>query len=335
MKKLFILIGIMIIATACNQQEKKAQLVKFNGETQGTYYAITYYDINGINYQLQVDSILKAFDQCASLWVPGSIISKVNNNDSTVVLDDYFIDIFNKSMKISEVTNGAFDVTVGQLVNAWGFGFTSRSKLDQHKVDSLMQYIGYKTVKLVNGRIVKENPKTYIDFNAIAQGYSADILAKFLVSKGIENYLIDVGGEVLGKGKKGNDSLWIVGIEKPAIHADDATILEAKLKLYNMAMATSGSYRKYFEENGVRYSHTIDPQTGFPVKHTLLSVSVLAEACWEADGYATAFMVMGLEKSIAFLQKNKQLQAYFIYTDEKGALKTFTTEGLKSIVEEI
>jgi len=334
MKKIVIVFFLLLTIIACKPKEKLI-LIKLNGEAQGTYYAVTYFDKSGINYQPEIDSILRAFDQCASLWQPNSIISRVNQNDTTVVLDEYFTDIFNQSMKISLQTGGAFDITVGQLVNAWGFGFTSRTKLDQRKVDSLLQYVGYKTVKLVNGRIMKENQFTQIDFNAIAQGYSTDVLAKFLESKGIENYLIDVGGEVFGKGKKENDSLWMVGIEKPALNANDERLIEAKVKLNNMALATSGNYRKYFEENGIRYSHTIDPKTGYPVRHSLLSASVLADACWKADGYATAFMVMGLDKSKEFLLKNPELQAFFIYSDEKGNLKTFTTEGLKAILEEI
>lgn len=334
MKKFLLLFIAITLLISCNQK-KVLHLVKFSGEAQGTYYAVTYYDEYSKNYQPQIDSILKAFDLCASLWEPKSLICRVNNNDSSVVLDSNFIEIFNKSMKISEETNGSFDITVGQLVNAWGFGFESRSKIDQHKVDSLLKCIGYKTVTLIDGKIIKENPLTKIDFNAIAQGYSGDILARFLESKGVENYLIDVGGEVLGKGSKPDNSSWTVGIEKPAKNADDERILEAKVKLKNKALATSGNYRKYYEENGVRYSHTIDPKTGYPVKHTLLSASVLANECWEADAYATAFMVMGLEKSKEFLAKNPQIQAYFIYSDGKGNFKTYISDGLKNLLEEI
>lgn len=334
MKKIIVFTIATILLSACNQK-KPLQLVKFNGEAQGTYYAITYYDENATNYQPQIDSILKEFDKCASLWEKNSIICRVNKNDSTVFLDSNFIDIFNKSMKISEETYGLFDITVGQLVNAWGFGFENRSKLNQHKVDSLLKYIGYKTVHLENGKLIKENPLTKIDFNAIAQGYSSDILAKFLESKGITNYLIDVGGEVLGKGSKPDKSNWTVGIEKPAKNAGDERILEAKVKLLNKALATSGNYRKYYEEDGKRFAHTIDPKTGYPVQHTLLSASVLANECWEADAYATAFMVMGLEKGIEFLKNHKNIEAYFIYSDENGNLKTFTSEGLKQLLEEI
>ena len=335
MRKIFI--SILILSTlliSCNQK-KELKLVKFNGEAQGTYYAITYYAEDAINLQVQIDSILKAFDQSVSLWEPNSIICKVNNNDSTIILDSIFIDIFNKSMRICNETEGTFDVTVGQLVNAWGFGFESRTKLNKEKVDSLLQFVGYKNVSIENGQLKKTNSNIKIDFNAIAQGYSVDVIARFLEQKGINIYLIDVGGEVLGKGNKPDGSKWKVGIEKPAQHTEDERILEAKMELYNKALATSGNYRKYYEENGVRYSHTIDPKTGYPVKHTLLSASVVANETWEADAYATAFMVMGLEKTKSFLSKNKNIEVYLIYADSEGRNKTFATSGLKGILEEI
>lgn len=331
---IFIIFALCISLISCNQK-KELEQVKFNGEAQGTYYSITYYDDNATNFQIQIDSILKAFDMSVSLWQPTSVICKVNCNDSTVILDSIFIDIFNKSMRICKETDGDFDVTVGQLVNAWGFGFESRSKLNQHKVDSLLKYIGYQNVELKNGSLIKNNSNIKIDFNAIAQGYSVDVIANFFESKGISNYLIDVGGEVIGKGSKPDGSKWMVGIEKPAQNAEDERVLEAKIELFNKALATSGNYRKYYEENGVRYSHTINPKTGYPVQHTLLSASVIAENTWEADAYATAFMVMGLDKSKEFLNRNKQLEAYFIYSDETGKFKTFSTSGLKGKIEEL
>jgi len=335
MKKIALLsIALSVLIISCKQ---KAELkpVKFGGEAQGTYYAVTYYSKTCENFQPQIDSILKAFNFSASLWEPNSTICKVNRNDSLINTDSIFVDIFNKSAAISEKTDGYFDFTVGQLVNAWGFGFESRAKLNKHIVDSLLQYVGYKNINISNGKVIKSNPNIKIDFNAIAQGYSVDILAKFLRDKGIDNYLIDVGGEVLGKGKKPDGSLWTVGIEKPAEKADSDRILKAKIKLNNKAIATSGNYRKYYEENGVRYSHTIDPKTGYPVKHSLLSVTVLSDECWEADAYATAFMVMGLEKSLKFLEKEKKLEAFFIYNDESGKLKTHSTEGIKQLIEEL
>ena len=217
-------------------------------------------------------------------------------------------------------------------MNAWGFGFKSREKLDSSKVDSLKQYIDYRHVRLENGRIVKKYPGIQLDFNAIAQGFSVDVLAGYLESKGIRNYLIDVGGEVLGHGSKPWHKPWKVGIENPAPDSTAARTLNAKVYLRDKALATSGSYRKYYEENGIRYSHTIDPKTGYPVLHSLLSVSVLANDCATADGFATAFMVMGLEKSLKFLKDHPELQAYFIYSDREGNLQVRYTKGFKSIL---
>lgn len=334
MKNLVYFILIIFSFFSC-KQKPDLKLVKFGGEAQGTYYAVTYYSKTGENLQNQVDSIFKAFNFYASLWEPNSTICKVNRNDSIINLDSVFVDLFNKSVSISKITDGYFDFTVGQLVNAWGFGFDGKTKLNKQKVDSLLKYVGYTNVEIKNGKIVKANPNIKIDFNAIAQGYSVDIVAKYLRDKGIENYLIDVGGEVLGKGKKPDGNLWTVGIEKPAENADSERILKAKVKLLDRAIATSGNYRKYYEENGIRYSHTIDPKTGYPVRHSLLSVTVLTDECWEADAYATAFMVMGIEKSLDFIRKTKKLEAFFIYTDESGKLKTYSTEGLKQLIEEL
>ncbi len=334
MKKILLTFLIISFFVSC-KQNRGLKLVKFGGEAQGTYYAVTYYSETGEILQNQVDSILKGFNFYASLWEPNSTICKINRNDSLITLDSIFVDLFNKSISISKITEGNFDFTVGQLVNAWGFGFDGRTKLNKYKIDSLLKFVGYKNIEIKNGKIVKMNPNIKIDFNAIAQGYSVDILSKYLSDKGIENYLIDVGGEVMGKGKKPDGGLWTVGIEKPAENADSERILKAKIKLLGKAIATSGNYRKYYEENGIRYSHTIDPKTGYPVRHSLLSATVLADECWEADAYATAFMVMGLEKSLNFIKKTNKLEAFFIFTDESGNLKTFSTNGIKQLIEEI
>ena len=257
----------------------------------------------------------------------------VNNNDTTVRTDSVFNAIFRKSMEISENTSGAFDITVGPLVNAWGFGFTSRIKVNQHVLDSLLPLVNYKAVKLNGTRVVKGKPGIKLDYNAIAQGYSVDEIGRFIASKGIENYLIDVGGEVLARGKKPDGSSWNVGVEKPAANAGDARELKAVVKLEDKALSTSGNYRKYYEENGVRYSHTIDPKTGYPVKHSMLSASVIASDCITADAYATAFMVMGLERSKSFLAGHPELLVYFIYSGSKGEMLSYSSPGFKQFIE--
>jgi len=323
----------MYLVSCSNFSNKKE--VKIEGLAQGTYYAITYYDKEGINYQTAIDSFFKAFDMSASVYLEESIISRLNNNDSTAIADEAFKYIFNKSMEVSRKTEGAFDITVMPLVNAWGFGFTDPMKLDSAKVDSILPLVNYRNIKLVNGKLIKNNPEIKVDFNAIAQGYSADLIGKILESKGIENYLIDVGGEVLAKGTKSGNKMWKVGIEKPAENADDARKLNAVVNLKNKALATSGNYRRFFVKDGIKYSHTIDPKTGFPVNHTILSTSVMANDCITADAYATAFMVMGLEKIKSFLKQNPDLEVYIIYAEPNGRLATWTSNGLKELIESV
>ncbi len=325
---------ILILLFSCNNPSRKMHKVMFTGEAQGTYYAVTYFDAENRNLQQQIDSLLTGFDRSVSIWVPNSIISRINNNDSSTEVDPWFKGNFDLSKEVFIKTNGAFDPTVGPLVNAWGFGFTDRMKVDSAIVDSLLPLVGFDKVKIVNNRVVKDDDRIQFDFNAVAQGYSVDIVGDLLESYGIDNYLIDIGGEVLGHGEKPDGSYWKVGIEKPKDNASYGEGLKAIVKLKNRALATSGSYRKFYEENGIRYSHTIDPKTGFPVRHSLLSVSVLADDCGTADAYATAFMVMGADEAEKFLEKNSFLEAYLIYSDKNGNLKTWHTSGFGDILDE-
>jgi len=313
-------------------RKKGKNFFKFNGEAQGTYYSVSCYMEDSINLKPQLDSLLKRFDSSVSTYKPNSIISRLNNNDTTARADEIFRKVFLRAMEVSSATNGAFDITVGPLVNAWGFGFGSRLKIDRHIVDSLLPLVGYSRVKLSGDKMLKADSRIRIDFNAIAQGYAVDVLSDFLKSKGITDYLVDIGGEVFAHGTKKDHSRWTVGIEKPSAQAGDEPEVQALVDLQDHAISTSGNYRKYFEEDGIRYSHTIDPATGYPVRHALLSVSVLASDCMTADAYATAFMVMGLEKACSFLDKQEELEAYFIYSDPKGIMKIYATPGFDSIL---
>lgn len=329
MKKWFVL---LFLVAGCAQPEQKP--VKLVGEAQGTYYSIIYYDNNQRNFQFEIDSLLSAFDRSLSLWVPNSILSRVNNNDTTAVLDRSFEDNFNLSMQVAEKTGGDFDVTVGPLVRAWGFGFDDRRHVDDSIIDSLMQITGYHKIHLVDHKIKKDDPRVSLDFNAIAQGYSVDLVGNFLERHGINNYLVDIGGEVKANGQKPDGSLWKVGIEKPARHQDDPRDLKAVVALKNKSVATSGSYRKFYEMNGIRYSHTIDPRTGRPVQHSLLSVSVLTDSTAVADAYATAFMVMGFEKARKFVEHDSTLEAFFIYAGPDSTNQIYITKGFKKIITE-
>lgn len=322
---------IIISASCTNKHEMK--LYKMTGTAQGTYYAITYCSDSNENLQPAIDSLFREFDRSVSAYLSTSLLSRMNNNDTTATADPIFETVFKKSLEVSVKTGGAFDITVGPLVNAWGFGFSKKSNVDQALIDSLLPLVGYHKVKLVNGRLIKPDPRIRIDFDAIAQGYSSDWIGQYLESKGIKNYLIDVGGEVLGKGSKPDGTIWSVAIEMPSKNAGDERKIQAVIALKDKAVSTSGSYRKYYVENGMRYSHTIDPSNGYPVRHNLLSVSVLAGDCITADAFATAFMVMGLEKSKIFLSQQDEIEAYFISDDQKGGFSVFYTDGFHRLLK--
>jgi thiamine biosynthesis lipoprotein len=268
-----------------------------------------------------------------SMWEPNSIISRINNGESNIRCDSAFIHTYLIARDVAEKSHGAFDYTIGPLVNVWGFGFEDRQKVDQAMVDSLLPLVDYRFVSLNGDQIILEKKGIKFDFNAVAQGYSVDLVGDFLADKGIENYLIDIGGEVLAKGEKPGIGAWKVGIEKPSLDKLAERSLEATISLKDMALATSGNYRKFYEVDGIRYSHTIDPETGYPVTHTLLSASVLAKDCGTADAWATAFMVMGVDKAKAILAGRNDLEAYFIFSNDDGTFGTFITDGVKALIQ--
>ena len=322
----------MMMLTSC-RHPKVPILTKFNGKTQGTYYAITYYADDSVNFQPSIDSLLHRFDSTASISKPNSIISRLNNNDPSARADTLFTSIFQKAMEVSEKTEGAFDITIGPLVNAWGIGLSERKKMDPYTIDSILKFVDFHKVMLDNGKLVKTDPRIQINFNAIALGYAVDMIAAFLDSKGIQSYLIDIGGEVLARRTKPGGEKWRFAMEMPTKKDDDPHSIQAIVSLQDMAISTSGSYRKYYEENGKRYSHEIDPATGYPVKHSTLSVSVVAKDCLTANAYATAFMVMGVEKGKAYLKKHPKINVYFIYSGYDGSLQTYYTKGFAKLLK--
>ena len=320
-------ISLAFFAACVRPAEKKV----INGEAQGTYYAITYYDTQNRDLSTAIDSILANFDQTASLWVGNSLIRRINGNSDSV-LNELFCDLLEKSLRVNRLSDGYFDCTVGKLVNAWGFGFRQGQDLDSPTVDSLRQYTGLP-LEIINrdgNKILrKARPETELDFNAIAQGYSVDIVADFLQSKGIQDFIIDIGGEVIARGNKPDGSRWTVGVERPAESQFAERQMDIKVSIADQSIVTSGNYRKFYEKDGVKYSHTIDPHTGYPVNHSLLSVSVIADSAWKADAFATAFMAMGMEKALQYIENNDEIKsAYFIY-NENGEYKTFATEEFK------
>jgi len=323
MRKAFlVIIGLMALASCDNQPQK----IVLQGLAQGSYYAVTYFDDEGRNFQQEIDSIFHAVDMSVNLWVDSSVISKVNRNEE-VTLDKIFIDNFNIAQKAAQLSDGYFDPTISPIVAAWGFSYKNGDSITPQLIDSLKQLVDYRNIRIEDGKVVKENPAMQLDFNAIAQGYTSDLIAQFLESRGIKNYLVDTGGEIMTKGEKPDGSPWIVGIEKPAENWDSERILQSRIALRDKGLVTSGSTRKYVERDGKRYSHCINPKTGYPVEHQVLSVTVLAESSVWADALASICMVMGMEQSLPLIESMDGVEAYYIFVNEHNALATFATAG--------
>ena len=301
------------------------------GLAQGSYYAVTYFDEQGRNFQREIDSIFRAVDLSVNLWVDSSVISKVNRNEE-VTLDDIFIDNFNIAQQAATLSGGYFDPTVSPIVAAWGFSNKSGDSITPQLIDSLKLLVDYRKIRIEDGKVVKADPAMKLDFNAIAQGYTSDMIAGFLESQGIWNYLVDTGGEIMAKGGKPNGDPWIVGIEKPAENWDSDRTVQVRIALRDKGLVTSGSTRKYVERDGKRYSHCINPMTGYPVEHNVLSVTVLAENSVWADALASICMVMGMEKSLPIIQSMEGVEAYYIFANENNVLETLATQGFNELI---
>jgi FAD:protein FMN transferase len=329
-KSFFALLAAVAIFSSCSNKSRELQLVNFRGVVFGTYYSVAYYSPDGRSYQASIDSLFGDFNQSVSYYDPNSVVSRINRNETTLG-DDYFITVLRKSLEIAEITSGAFDPTVSPLVNAWGFGFTDKMSLTNARIDSLKSITGFKRVSINNSHISKEIPEIQFDFNAIAKGYAADLAGLLLEKHGLESYMVEIGGDLVARGLKPDGTGWRIGLEKPSKNMYESQEWAFLVEMHDKAVATSGSYRKYYEEGGQRFSHTIDPQTGRPVNHNLLSVSVFADDCMTADALATAFMVMGFEKSKEFVESRSDLQAFFIFSTGIDTYDTYTTPGLKVI----
>jgi len=323
-----LIIGISSLLKA--QQEP----IKIEGYAQGTTYHITYFDEKNRDFKPAIEQILKDFDASVSTYLPTSIISKINSNQKNVRVDKYFIACFNKAKEVWKNTDGAFDPTVYPLVNAWGFGPGKKQKIEQKIIDSILQFVGFEKIELVGNQVIKKDPRVALDFNAFAQGYSVDVVAEYLNSMSIGAYLVEIGGEVYAKGKKPNGENWKVGIEKPIDNKQSGNPIKATAKLENLAIATSGNYRRFVIENGIKYAHHIDPKTGYPTKNNLLSASIFSKTCISSDAHATGVLVMGFDKAVAFLKEHTELNPYLIYSDELGNYQFYETDGIKNIITE-
>ncbi len=325
--KFILFFSILLILTSCKFPPGGQHTISISGVVFGTYYSIIYYDADERLFAKEIDSIFNEFNRSLSFYDRQSLLSRINRNEAEYV-DDYFNTVFSKAQAISEETGGAFDATVFPLVNAWGFGFSGRAHMTSEKVDSLLLFVGYEKIRLDNGRIVKDDERVQLDFNAIAKGYAADVVGYFLESKGIDAYMVEIGGDLIARGLKPDGSKWRIGLEIPADDFSAEQHWHYFVEIQDIGLATSGDYRRYYEVEGQRYSHTINPKTGYPVDHQLMSVSVFANDAMSADAYATAFMVLGLKKAIAFVESRDDLEAYFIFLDDSGEPRYYATDGL-------
>ena len=320
---------IFVLLLGCSSSDNRI-LVKNSGEAQGSYYHIQYLSEEGINYKTQIDSILLEIDSSLSIYKEYSLISQLNNGDN-IKTDILFNDVYHAATQVYKETEGNFDCSIYPLVNAWGFydnQVVDSIIIDSIKFRNILQFVGFDKINLIDDSLVLPKGMS-LDFNSIAQGYTVDVIAQFLESKEDSNYLVEVGGELLAKGKNADGNIWRVGVDKPTDSIDSNERFLFILDLENKALATSGNYRKFYEKDGVKYAHTINPFTAFPAQNRLLSVTVIHDNCMLADAYATAFMVMGIRKSKQFAKLHPEIEVYLVYTSKDGSWKSFISPTMQ------
>ncbi len=321
---IILIAGTIFIIVSQNKTKNKWQFME--GNVFGTTYHVSYKSTQNLNDSIL--DVLNDVDRSLSIFNDSSVISHINQNKSNDV-DWMFLKVFNKSQHIYDETNGAFDITVAPLVNAWGFGFQNASDIDSIIIDSILTYVGMDKVHLKESELLKDDNRIMLDCSAIAKGFGVDMVSEMLTHNDVKDFMVEIGGEVRTRGKNDKSGLWRIGINEPT---DDMTAsndnLQNIIEISDMSIATSGNYRNYYIKNNKKYAHTIDPHTGYPVQHSILSSTVLSKDCMTADAYATAFMVLGLEKSKEILKSHSELQAYFIYSNEKGDNEVWHSDGL-------
>ena len=325
-----LLASVAIVWWVRNQPDTTASndaYLSIVGQTMGTTYNIKYQDGQQRDLKSSVDSLLEVFNQSVNHYLPDSEITRFNQQDTLHFDLPYFYPVLKRSDEIVQATDGAFDPTVAPLVNAWGFGPEDQRLPDGNTIDSLLQLVGFDKIEYTTEYVAKTIPDVSLNFSAIAKGAGVDVVGAFLREQGVGNFMVEIGGEVVCRGVNDKGETWKIGIDDP----NQVGNMSAAVTLDNQAIATSGNYRNYYEVDGKRYAHTIDPKTGQQVTHSVLSVLVIADDCMTADGYATAFMVLGLEPSKEIIAQNPSLEVLIIY-DDNGTTKTFQTEGLKDMV---
>lgn len=306
-----------------------AEAMFVEGQTMGTTYHVTYFDSKGRNFKKEIDSLLILVNKSINTYDSSAEISRFNRSSKGVALTlPYFYPPLLKAQEVVSASHGAFDPTVMPLVNVWGFGPGKMIKPTQNQIDSILNFVGFEKIHFSKDSVWKSDPKTQLDFGGIGQGYGADVIADYLRSQGIENMLVELGGEGMAIGKNiKRGKAWEIGILDPN-STQENQFFKAYVALSDQSFTTSGNYFNYHVVDGVKYSHTIDPETGYPTKRKILSASVFAQDCTTADAWGTAFMVMGHEKAIEILNQHPELQAFLIYSNEKGETETYVTSGI-------
>ena len=311
----FLIVGTFYIARQNRNERLAAEQLQNayqhdKGEVFGTFYTVTYQAPSSL--KSSIDEALAHVDGEFSMFNEHSTVAAINRGEDPL-RSSMFEEVYRLAQQVTADTDGAFDITVAPLVNAWGFGFKNEQLPTAAQVDSLLKI------------------RNQMDFSAIAKGYGCDMVARTLEEHGVTNYMVEIGGEVVTRGLNPQQQQWKIGVSKPSEEAlpQDANELQAILTVSDAAMATSGNYRNFYYKGGRKYAHTIDPRTGYPVQHELLSATVLAPRCAVADAYATAFMVLGLDSARQVLQRHPEMQAYLIYTDAEGRLTVWNSPSLQ------
>lgn len=332
MKRIISLIFLILLVAGTIFILSLSKYQTSQGEIFGTTYHVRYNSTQNLDKEIEQE--LFRVDTIFSLFKENSLLSRFNRGEDKGKGNTLFAEVIKLSLEISDETEGAFDITVAPLVNAWGFGFKNKQPLSNKQVDSLQKLVGYQHLSFNGKELTKDIPNLQIDCGAIAKGYAVDRIAKLLSDKGCQNYMVEIGGEVVVKGNNDKGEKWKIGINKPTQHAlPTEEDLQTLLSLTNCGIATSGNYRNFYIKDGKKYAHSIDPKTGYPVQHSLLSATVISQSCAKSDALATAFMVMGLDKAKAFVETHKDIQVYFIYADEKGNYQVWMSDGMKPLID--
>lgn len=331
----FIFFPLLALIGSClpDKSGKNIDYFELAGYTQGTSYHIIMGMEKFLDLRLAIDSILHEIDQSLSVYDSLSVISRFNRNEPGLVPDRFFLDVLEKSLEIMKKTDGAFDITAAPLINFWGFGTQISERKDTTKIKNILKYVGISKIDLSGGVPLKSSDEVIINLNAIAQGYTVDEISRFLEKNDIHNYLVEIGGEVRAKGKNRDSEKWIIGIDNPVRESGGDNNIETTIRLSGQSVSTSGNYRKFYVENGIRYGHTIDPRTGYPARNSLLSATVIAPDCTTADALATACMVLGYEKSLEMLKSFPGVEAFFICSGENNTTQVFRTSGFDKYLD--